>query len=160
MHFRDAILLSPSPPQAHIASAGTVPEVSHQTWGYFPQCRGSKYSPTPSLPPHPPPPLPLPCFYFTMSFLLSQDFMNYSKYFKNMPSQSKLMEEGGIEFFAVSSPTNSTSVYLSSFNYPQYFILPSSLFRLYNSDCKRTTAWGPTLSSPSRGSPSTSCSLM
>ena len=30
------------------------------------------------------------------------DILNYSKYFKNMPHQTKLMEEGGTEFFAVS----------------------------------------------------------
>lgn len=31
-----------------------------------------------------------------------EEFLNYSHYFKNMPHQTKLMEEGGIEFFAVS----------------------------------------------------------
>ena len=36
-------------------------------------------------------------------FLSEEDeFLNYSKYFKNMPKQTRLMEEGGIEFFAVS----------------------------------------------------------
>ena len=33
---------------------------------------------------------------------VEEDFLNYSKYFKNMPDQTKIMEEGGIEFFAVS----------------------------------------------------------
>jgi hypothetical protein len=31
-----------------------------------------------------------------------EEFLNYSQYFKNMPHQTKLMEDGGIEFFAVS----------------------------------------------------------
>lgn len=31
---------------------------------------------------------------------VEEDFLNYSKYFKNMPHQTKIMEEGGIEFFA------------------------------------------------------------
>jgi hypothetical protein len=29
-----------------------------------------------------------------------EEFLNYSQYFKNMPHQTKLMEDGGIEFFA------------------------------------------------------------
>ena len=36
---------------------------------------------------------------------LEEDLLNYSLYFKNLPEQTKLMEEGGIEFFAVSVPT-------------------------------------------------------
>lgn len=35
-----------------------------------------------------------------------EDFLNYSKYFKNMPHQTRLMEDGGIEFFAVSRHTH------------------------------------------------------
>lgn len=33
---------------------------------------------------------------------LEEDLLNYSLYFKNLPQQTMLMQEGGIEFFAVS----------------------------------------------------------
>lgn len=33
---------------------------------------------------------------------LEEDLLNYSLYFKNLPQQTRLMEEGGIEFFTVS----------------------------------------------------------
>ena len=35
-----------------------------------------------------------------------EDFLNYSKYFKNMPHQTHLMKDGGIAFFAVSRHTH------------------------------------------------------
>ena len=34
---------------------------------------------------------------------LEEDLLNYSLYFKNLPQQTALMEEGGIQFFAVSA---------------------------------------------------------
>ncbi len=33
---------------------------------------------------------------------LEEDLLNYSLYFKNLPQQTALMEEGGIEFYSVS----------------------------------------------------------
>lgn len=33
---------------------------------------------------------------------LEEDLLNYSLYFKNLPQQTQLMQEGGIEFFGVS----------------------------------------------------------
>ena len=41
---------------------------------------------------------------------LEEDLLNYSLYFKNLPQQTALMEEGGIQFFAVSPPVAMTTV--------------------------------------------------
>lgn len=62
-----------------------------------------------------------------------EDFLNYSHYFKNMPHQTKLMNEGGIEFFAVSL---SHSVHMQPcLSYIHTFINTTSLVPLLIPGC-------------------------
>ena len=66
-----------------------------------------------AAPPPPPPPrvilpqlkilgkCPVKLGQFFMT--LEEDLLNYSMYFKNLPQQTQLMQEGGIGFFGVSA---------------------------------------------------------
>lgn len=58
---------------------------------------------------------------------LEEDLLNYSLYFKNLPQQTQLMEEGGLEFFNVSKPL---SVLTLIYSLPELHYLKSIILVL------------------------------
>lgn len=83
-----------------------------------------------------------------------EDFLNYSHYFKNMPHQTKLMNEGGIEFFAVSlfhsytcNPTPLVYIHLLTL----HFLFLCHVYRVSRIDCRIASISAPISSSLFRG---------